>query len=430
MPHSPDCPILQAFIAANLTKKVVVAYSGGMDSHVLLHALVAYQQTLQLSSVRAIYIDHQLQDQSDRWGRHCVRTAEQLGVDCQVGRVTVTIQAGDSLEAQARAARYAQLTTMLAPDETLLTAQHQDDQLETVLLQLLRGAGVAGLAAMPAAKAFANSCLCRPLLKVSQLQLAHYAQQHQLHWIDDPSNSDARFDRNYLCTQVLPHLRQRWPQLGTTLGRVAQHCAHTDALLTEYVQQDYALCVTQSGTLKLKRLKQFSQQRCYLVLRHWLKRAIDCIPDQKHIVAIMTMLTAREDAQPCVHFKGVEVRRFQQQLYVMPKLLPHDPHQQWELDLQSDFVLPNQLGTLTLSELHTLLGNRLPYTSLTIRFRQGGERFGLPGRNHSVSLKQYLHTQQVQPWLRDRVPLLYDQNELVAIWGLTCTEVVARQELT
>jgi tRNA(Ile)-lysidine synthase len=239
---------LAALLPAYPNVSLCIALSGGVDSVALLAAAAALTPRSAVGrpgkpstaeragaakaagpSLRAIHVHHGLHPNADRWARHCGKLAKQLGVRLETVRVKVRPAAGDSLEAAAREARYAALAARLKPGEVLLTAHHQDDQLETVFLQLLRGAGIAGLAAMPEVAPFAQGQLIRPLLTLSRAQLEAWARDETLEWIEDDTNANERFDRNFLRRSVLPLIRSRWPGAAGAVSRTARHAA--DAML-------------------------------------------------------------------------------------------------------------------------------------------------------------------------------------------------------
>ena len=218
----------------------LVAYSGGLDSHVLLHLFASLAKKHDFIKLRSVYIDHGLQDISAAWAEHCQDTADTLNIEHCCIPLHLNITSGDSLEAIARKARYGALKTHLQAGEVLLTAHHQDDQAETLLLQLLRGSGIDGLAAMPMKAHFSQGFHSRPLLDYSKQSLQDYAIKNGLKWITDPSNNDTRFDRNYLRNNIIPRLKQRWPQLHRPY-RARQNCKPKQVHYSHVIQQTKCL---------------------------------------------------------------------------------------------------------------------------------------------------------------------------------------------
>ena len=204
-------------------RHVYVAYSGGVDSHVLLHFCASIK--LLKDKITAVYVHHGLQAEAESWAKHCEKTAEGLGVDFLVLRVNAYAKSGESPEEAARNARYAALKSLMDADDMLLLAQHREDQLETVLLQLFRGSGLRGLSGMPERMAFGQGVMLRPLLNIPKQAINDYAQAHQLSWVEDPSNQSNDYDRNFLRNAVVPLLKQRWPAIDKTVSRSAKHCA-------------------------------------------------------------------------------------------------------------------------------------------------------------------------------------------------------------
>ncbi len=239
MSFSPAA-LLSSILRLPRAPHFLVAYSGGMDSHVLLHALAQLRPQLPGIAVRAVHVEHGLHPQSAQWARHCMTVCAQLDIACEVRAVDARAPDGVSPEAAARAARYAALAEAVPCGGILLTAHHQDDQAETLLLQLLRGGGPRGLAGMAPVSRFGTAWLARPLLEFSHAALRAYAVTQKLQWVDDSSNVETRFDRNYLRHEIMPGLRRRWPSAGVTLGRAAQHCAEAAELLDGLAQADYA----------------------------------------------------------------------------------------------------------------------------------------------------------------------------------------------
>lgn len=413
---------LLSFFTRTPVNSCLVAYSGGLDSHVLLHAAVQLQQQYPslISVVRAVHIDHGLQAVSAGWAKHCEQVCAELGIEFTAFALNLEVPAGSSIEAVARTARYAVFEQHLRSGEVLLTAHHQDDQAETLLLNLLRGSGPEGLAAMPESRPFAGSVLLRPLLGLSRAQLTGYALHYQLDWIDDPSNASLAFDRNYLRHEVLPKFRERWPATDRLLARAAQWQGEAVELQSELLAaQLLQVRGSQPGTLSVNSLLACSVVMRKALLRQWLKVSGFMNPPLKKLQHILSdVLPARPDAQPCVAWPGCEVRRYRDDVYVMPPLAEHDPQQVLVWLAPYDDYLIESLG-LVLE--NTSLGELLPPLMasgqpLQIRFRQGGEKLQRAGIH--ISLKQLLQDQAVPPWLRERIPLVYAGEQLVLIPGL------------
>ncbi len=395
-------------------RSYVVAYSGGLDSHVLLHALAKLKNTYQLDNIRAIHIDHGLQKASGLWSKHCKKTAVTLNISCEIITLNLQINEGESIESVAREARYQALESALQPNEMLLTAHHQDDQAETVLLQLFRGAGVNGLAAMPESKPFAQSLLVRPLLSVSQQQLREYAEQQQLDYIDDPSNFDTDFDRNFLRHEVIPLLQTRWKGIHKNLNRVAQLQAEAKYLVESSLQADLGLLLDSNKALSINNLLLFCEVKQKAIIRLWLKQLGFKMPSEiklKHIIS--DVIHAKQDANPCVDWDNVEVRRFRNYLYAVEKLvnfdataiIPWNANQPLRITSIGKTLKPEQLGEWQTSCQRS--------NQVTVRFRQGGERIYLPGHQQSTSLKKLMQAAKIPPWERSRIPLIYLENMLI-----------------
>jgi tRNA(Ile)-lysidine synthase len=409
-----------------------VAYSGGLDSHVLLHALCALRADHHFS-LSAIHIDHDLQPVSAAWGRHCAQVCSALEVQYEVKRVKVDGVADEGLEAAARRARYAALAAALAPGDILLTAHHGDDQAETVLLQLLRGTGIAGLAAMPVQSVLGPGQIVRPLLGFSRQALHAYAQEQKLVWIEDPSNRVLHLRRNYLRTEILPRLARHWPAHASLLARTARHAAEAMGLLDEVAETDLAACrhaVAHSPqALSIKALLTLSTARQRNLLRYWLRRQGFLAPATAQLEEVlMQVQTAPRSQQARVRWPGTEVWRYRDLLVAMPAQHTPDPALDVAWDLRTPVNLPG-VGHLDAVPIQGqgLSWARLNGKSLHIRLRSGGETLLLPGRGHHHALKKLLQDEDVPPWLRVRLPLLYADHELAAVadrW--VCAPYLAR----
>jgi len=401
---------------------LILGYSGGVDSHVLLHLLVSQRRAWEGRMLMAVYVDHGLQPASARWGQHCAEVCRALAVDFELLRVDARPQPGESPEASARRARYQALATLVGEREALLTAHQRDDQAETLLLQLLRGAGPHGLAAMPLVAHLERGLLWRPLLNVERADILAYAEYHGLQWIEDASNLSRELDRNYLRHDILPLLKARWPAVNATLARSARLCAEAAALLDDLADLDLVQAATERpDCLVIPGLRALDEKRQRNALRRWFRQLHLPPPNAVHLEHIMRDASAASrDRQPLIHWPGCEVRRYRDWLYAMAPLPPHDPNRIFPLSPELTELSIPDVGQLRLSRvqgqgvrLGALVGN-----ALTVRFRQGGERFRPVGRSHSQELKKLLQEAGIPPWERDRLPLLYVNKSLAAVVGL------------
>jgi tRNA(Ile)-lysidine synthase len=405
-------PELAAYSAAGVCW---VAYSGGMDSAVLLHALVALRRRLPFE-VRALHVDHGLQPSSPAWAEHCVRACKRLGVVLETRQIDVAAARGESLEAVARERRYEAMAALLRRGNLLVTAQHRDDQAETLLLALMRGSGPRGLAAMPRWAPFGAGLLVRPLLDFGRAELLGYARGQGLEWIEDPGNSDLDFDRNFLRHRVLPLLAQRWPACATGIARSAGHCAEAQGLIELFAQEELGKAAGKlPGTLSISRLERLSLPLRKVVLRQWFRELGLAPPDSRHLTRILIeLMTARSDANPLVAWRGCEVRRYRDDLFAMEPLPPVPGPTQWRTGTLS---MPDALSRLALLGLDGQVLDPLALFAdgLAIRFGVEGlscrPGVGRPNR----PLRKLFQEAGVPPWVRPFVPLLFAEGNLIAV---------------
>jgi len=424
-----------------------VALSGGVDSVTLLAALgslpgskapLSAARRLRASSLRAIHVHHGLHPNANSWAAHCSKLAKKLSVPLEVIKVQVPRARGGSLEASARDARYAALAGALKPGEVLLTAHHQDDQLETVLLQLLRGAGVPGLAAMPDIASFARGRLARPLLTRSRLDLEDWARTHDLAWIDDDTNTDERFDRNYLRRTVLPLLRERWPGAGAAVSRTARHAAEARRLLDAMALADVERASV-GASLSTQKLRVLDADRRRNALRFWISRSGFVVPDTRRLDELAgALLDARPDANPQVRWNDVLVERHADILSIRTSARPvaaassqtatrasapaaaleADPPAQtwhWRESPHLQLLAPAG-GTLALvRDPHGPIDlDALPEV-LSVQTRRGGESLRPAPGARTRKLKALLQEAKVPPAQRESLPLLYANGRLIAV---------------
>jgi tRNA(Ile)-lysidine synthase len=397
---------------------LVLAYSGGLDSTVLLHALVDLKLAASSLALRTIHIDHQLHPGSGRWAEQCVRESERLDVPCVVERVVVA-RAAQGVEAAAREARYAALRSRLRPGEVLLTAQHADDQLETMLLALLRGAGVRGLGAMRPWQRFEPGWLARPLLTIARETLRREAERRALSWIDDPANEDVSLDRSYLRQRVIPLLRTRWPAAAQAAARTSAHLHDAEDSLGAVAAADLANAAL-GDCIDLARFKMLEPARRRHVLRLWIRRAGARAPNQRKLATIdRDICAAREDRLPRLAWDDMEIRRYRGLLYCRRALPDMDRDLRFAWNTHELCELPGGLGRLRMEAVRGegLAPDRLG-ASVEVRFRAGGESFRPSGDAHHRTLKKLLQSANVLPWWRERLPLVYVDGALAAVADL------------
>ena len=397
----------------------LIAYSGGLDSTVLLHLCVRLREHYGLS-LRAAYVHHGLSAFADRWAQHCEGLCSDWHVPFSVLPVRVDAQQG-GIEAAAREARYQAIRDHLHMDEVLLTAQHQNDQSETFLLALKRGSGPAGLSAMASATRLGEQTHLRPLLACSRAQLAEYAAYHGLSWVEDDSNSDDRFDRNFLRRHVLPVLTQRWPHFPAAVSRSAELCAEQEQLLDELLAESLQSLRRADGGLSITALESYGPLRRSALLRRWLAAEGVRMPSREQLQRLwQDVALSRRDAEPQLVLGPWQIRRFRDGLYVLPQWTSvRETVLRWD-PASAPLALPSELGTLALGPQGVSVRRPHPDEAVTVRFHAQGT-FHIVGREHGRQLKKLWQEFGVAPWMRDRTPLIFYGEQLIAAVGTFVT---------
>ena len=435
---------LAARVATQLEKiikpsaRLVVGLSGGVDSVVLLDCLrrAARKRRFRLS---ALHVDHQLSPNAGRWSAFCRRLCRSHGIPFE--SVKVAVARGDSLEAAARAARYAVFARQNC--DYVVLAHHCDDQVETLLLQLLRGAGVKGLAAMPLLRGQVRGerreaqsrgravqgvsppasrfppPILRPLLDVTRAEILEYARKRRLKWIEDESNADVRFRRNYLRHEVLPAIARRFPAYRAAIARSARHIAEAHQVLDEVAAADGAGCL-RDGALEVAGLRELPAARARNLLRYFIAGRGVAMPATGRLdEALRQMLVAKRDARVAVELEGAALRRFKGRIHLVRQAsAPGDVSRRWRGEAQ--VPMPELGGMLTLARC---VGSgvslaRLRGQPVTIGVRLGGERLQPDCRRPRRSLKNLLQEAGMPLWQRERLPLLFHGRALVWVPGI------------
>ncbi|PAR55277.1 tRNA lysidine(34) synthetase TilS [Vibrio metoecus] len=405
-------------LARHPFRKLLLALSGGVDSRVLL-ALLARGRDEFGWDVAAVHVHHGLSPNADQWAQHCQLCCREVGMACQIEYVQLDLASGESIEKMAREARYQALSQHVGSDTLLLLGQHADDQLETFLLALKRGSGPKGLAAMAAYSSFAEGHLLRPLLTVSRQHIEAYAKQHKLTWVTDESNADTRYERNFLRHQVTPVLAERWPSIHQAVQRSAELCAEQEALLQELLAEALKRAISAEGGLVISALVESSDVMRRQLIRAWFAHHRLPMPSRQHTERIWCEVAlASEDANPKLKLNSIEVRRFQQCLYLVP---PEKDLSGWcsVLVLEQRLPLPQGLGHLQLTSKAG--GNiKLPDdpSQLWISFDPQGLEACPVGRSGSRKLKKLFQEYGVPSWLRRQIPILMYQDRVVSVADL------------
>ncbi|XOZ33584.1 tRNA lysidine(34) synthetase TilS [Halomonadaceae bacterium KBTZ08] len=391
-----------------------VALSGGCDSIFLLYCLTALAPRHN-AALNAVHLHHGLNAEADQWQKHCERVCAAIGVPLTTRELALAPGQPD-LEARARQARYDCFEALLEPGDLLFMAHHGDDQAETVLLRLLRGSGVRGLAGMPAQRELGQGQLARPLLGLERARIEALSREWGLAWCEDGSNRDTRFDRNYLRHEVMPVLEARWPRSGPRIARSAEHCRQAERLLGELADRDAREVASGQG-ISVSALDDLDEARRQQLLRHLLIRQGYQPPGERRLASGMdALLHAPDDARPELRGEGYRVCRYQDRLWLVPELPEPDVGAvaQWHPGTSLDWF-----GSRLSAD--ACVGAGIAAASddwFTLRLLARGERFR-PGPNQPRRpLRQWLQEHRVPPWERTRLPLIVHGETLVAIADL------------
>lgn len=410
---------IEAAVRAALTDtlgRVVVAFSGGMDSSVLLHAVAEFIDDR--SRVHALHINHGLNARSDEWQRHCEAVCRGMGVGYDFRRVAIGSRGGT--EAAARAARYAAFGDFLGAGDALWLAHHRDDQAETLLWKLMRGGGVAALAGMPESRRLGAAYLRRPFLDIPRIEIATWANARGLEWIDDDSNVDARFERNFIRHEVLPVLQVKWPDAANRLQHAARRFADEAVLVRAALDRR----LQEIGASDIRVPARVTEDPQALpLLRRWLESNGVAGVRERVLMEIVRQAGGSMDRMPLVRVSaGHSVRRFAQHLHLVAD--PETPFEAANWNLADTLMTP--AGQLW-AQRGSGLGLRGDLAHVQVRARCGGERLRPARRGGSRTVKQLLRDAHIPPWLRDAFPLIYVDGALAAVPGIAIDAAFAEE---
>ena len=391
-----------------------VGYSGGLDSTVLLTAVASCPE-LQ-DKVMAVHVHHGLSPHADRWLEHCERYCQSLNIPCKSYKVHISH--GSNLEERARTARYQVFKGLLGPNDALLLAHQQNDQCETVLLNLFRGSGLDGLCAMPEERVCGAGVLLRPLLHYPRQALQNYAQKKSLFWIDDEMNTECEWSRVYLRQEIIPLLQVKWPNLIATVATGAHHCQQAKQILDEWVSLDSP--DLSQRQLILAENWMSDTLRVTHILRAWLKYHTHRPPSRVCLQQILnTVLLADADAMPSMQIESFLLKRYQDTLYLLDNTIIDLPNRVWEC-FPEPFVWSNNL--MVLATPNSQQGVCIPkHSRVELRLRQGGEKIQRNGQTQC--LKKLLQQWRIPPWERAYLPLLFVNDHLMAVADLAYSDL-------
>ena len=396
-------------IQLSLQTPLVVAYSGGVDSTVLLQAAIAFREQFG-GPIHAVHVNHGLSNNAEQWAKHCELQCRLEDVAFHLYRVDVDTGSRKSLEAEARKVRYnALLEVCNQIGGVLLLGQHAEDQLETVLLQLKRGAGPQGLAGMGEVQYRGDTLIMRPMLALEKAEIVTYAEEEMLQWVEDESNQQNSFDRNFLRNEIIPHLLERWPKLTKTVGRSAELCAEQSALVSDSAQQYFKDCKRTELRLDGLKLATLSLPWQAMVIRTWFRAQGQLSPSKAQTDQVLAMLKAKHDATPEVNFKWGRVIRFDQDLYWVVNAT-HEVPQNLELAPNQDIALPWLRG-------HIRIAVPKAREEDTVSLQTNARNLKVKPENANVSklLKEWFKVWRVPRWERNGVPVILINDEPVAL---------------
>ncbi|HMI76783.1 MAG TPA: tRNA lysidine(34) synthetase TilS [Buchnera sp. (in: enterobacteria)] len=398
----------------------LLSYSGGLDSSVLLHILIQIKIKNPNFYFRAIHINHQLHADSDLWSKHCQ-------IECNKNNVSLIVQKiniqNNNVESRARSARYNIINKNKLPDEILLTAHHLNDQCETFLLALKRGSGPKGLSSMAIYKKNKSLIHIRPLLETKKSEIETWAKKNNIRWIEDTSNLNTYYDRNFLRNNIIPILQDKWPHFIKNCARSAYLCS-----IQEQVLQNFSNAILQdnlflNNALNIEKLKYLSPEQNALILRHWIKLQGGEMPSYKKIKQINNDIIHSDIYKsPKMNFKTYAIYRYKNQIHFIKPIIPSVKHLIifWH-DITKPLLLPNKLGVISQHSMGIKI--RVPKKNelINIRFQDNGYYY-LIGKNNKKKLKKIWQEFNIPIWMRYNIPLLFYNNNLISALGLFITK--------
>ena len=409
-----DMLITPEWIKKQKIKHFCVAYSGGVDSQALLFSLHKLREVDPNIKLEAVHIHHGVNDAADQWLEFCRKQCAKLNVIFKNIHITLDQENKDGFEAYARKERYQALWKACPQGAALVTAHHADDQAETMLFRLFRGAGLRGLSAIHKERNNAGRPLLRPLLTRSRLEIENYAKTNELEWVEDPSNRNTDLSRNFIRHEVIPQIKKRWPNAAQNMAQAAQHLQNAQHILDGYLEEELKYICTDKQQININDLKKFTPAHQSLLLRLWIRKHHITAPTTKQLEQVLQLIHSKEDAQPQLAWGNNVIRRFNQKIGIYP-ILPEIELTQMDWDGKGSLILPQHIGELNITLAAG--GLRPPHTDekITIHWKTQGFKFKIAGHKHHKDYKSMMQAWHIPPWERDRVPLVYYNDNCVAV---------------
>ena len=417
--------------------KFAVAFSGGVDTVVLMHLMHCACQRWNFSLL-ALHVDHNIHPDSGKWMQHCADFCDARDIPFCSTRLNQFNPSERVPEHEARAARYSWLKKEVAEGDFLLTGHHKNDQAETLLLNLMRGSGARGLSGIQEATPFGKGTLVRPMLQFTKEQILEYATSRKLSYVHDPANDDLRYDRNYLRHLLLPAMQERWGAAIENISRSAGNLLDSRSLLDELAEIDVFSCRTIGSAylsigcqLKLDELRKLNKARQINLLRYWVRNYSIPEPGRQMLNNFLKTTVDGNAEYSEMDWEGYKLYLFRNVLYLTPNLTLKPRKEKVIWNLTEPLVLEHEgIRLVPRSVVGKGIDVKRLSASVSVGFRKGGERFRMPGRQHSSKLKKLLHADSIPPWERKMLPLIYDDEELVAVvpWRVSDSYLATKQQ--
>ena len=409
--------IFESSITSSLEKssynEFLIAYSGGCDSTALLY--IANQMARKNKiNIRAIHVNHNLNKESKKWENHCKEFCKEINVELCVENINIPLKSGDSIEEKAREDRYSSIYTQMSKKTLMMTAHHGDDQAETFLYQLFRGSGAKGLSSMPRIKKIKKGFHLRPFLAFNKKTLEDFTEFKALNYVEDLSNNNTDFSRNFIRKEILPSIKRKWPSCASTISRSAQNLSELFKLNEDLAMIDIQRFLINNIYKLSVSVRSLDKYRCNNVIRYWISINNYRMPSAEQIHSIYSdVLNAGKDKVPFFLCSEYEIRRHNDYIEIMQPLTKHDSSIIYKWKFMENLIIHNLSLNLSWTDLEKRFGCKIT-NDVEVRFRNSGKNIKL--YSSKKSLKDYMRETNMPPWKRERTPLIYIDGELRVIW--------------